>query len=222
MIFFRFVIIFFLMLGLIQSVLAHSIESRYEAELRAICCSPDLKHCWNKIIKLSEVRLIINTIQKEGTIYPVSDNEHHLTQKFNTFWDPCTRTISINSSSHRAESDLITSILFELHNALVNKHLVYLDYQAAAGIIDPESYVQSVEKIEYQNSLNTSQLARKGVQKGIFPENTELRTYPTFEEHYSVQKAGGHSSYIAANYYNLSPLKQKRRGIRYLQPKEKL
>lgn len=160
---------------------------------------------------LPEARRLINAVQKEGSISLISDNHHHLTQQFGAFWDPCCRVITINSSSDRLEGDLITSIIFELYNASVNSELINFDYLAAAGAIDRETYVRSIEKIEYQNSLNTSQLARKGVLKGVFPENTELRTYATFEEHYCVQKKGGHTSYIANNYNNLALSKKMQR-----------
>lgn len=199
---FRNYCLFLLFLFHISSL--HAIVGHYECQLQSICCSSDLKQCWKKILQLPEARLLINKVQKEGIIALVSNNDHHLTKKFGAFWDPSNRIITINSSSHRSEADLIISIIFELHNASSNKHLTRLHYLAAAGAIDRESYVQSVEKIEYQNALNASILARKGVDKGVFPENTLMQTYPTFEEHYKVQKAGGHSSHIAHNYIYLA------------------
>lgn len=181
----------------------------------AIQCAPQLKHCLDKIQKLPEARKLIATIQKEGSIRIAVNNDHHLSKEFGAFWDPAHRVITVNYSSHRSEGSLIASIIFEMHNASVNSKINHLDYLASKGQIDRDSYVEGIERLEYKNSINASKLAQQGIKKGIFPKTAHLPTYSNFDEHYRIQKEGGHSAYIAKNYDQIAP--RKARNIRFIQ-----
>lgn len=175
-----------------------------------VSCSPQLKNAVNKIQKLPEAKKLIDMIQQEGAIQIVV---HHntLSDQFGAFWDPDTRLICISLTKSATEGRVIASIIFELHNALMNKKISYFHDLAAAGNIDKETYVRSIEHIEYQNSLWASAMAHNGIKKGLFPADTHLNTYKNFEEHYHYQIIGGHSAWIAKTYDHLAPKSSSRK-----------
>lgn len=208
---FKIFLYFFCLISFLQFQTAQAAKSKIE-NTSAIQCAAQLKGCLNKIQQLPEARQLITDIQKEGPIKITVNDNHYLSKQFGAFWDPCNRVITVNYSSHRSEGSLIGSIIFELHNASVNSKLIRLDNLAASGKIDREAYVEGVERLEYQNSLNASALTKKGIQKGIFPKSAYLPTYSTFEEHFRIQKEAGHSAFIAKNYNHLAPRKT---NVRY-------
>lgn len=187
----------------LNSVNAANLKSASVNSLNSIPCSSELKGCLKKIHRLPEARKLIAAIQKEGPFKVVVNNNHHLSQKFGAFWDPCQRVITVNYNHHLSEGSLIGSIIFELHNASINSKLRHLDSLAIQGKIDCATYVEGVERLEYQNSLNASALTKKGIQKGIFPKSAFLPTYHTFEEHFRIQKEAGHSAFIAGTFKSL-------------------
>lgn len=172
--------------------------------VKSIPCARQLQSCLDKILQLPEAKRLISSIQQEGNIRVIVNNDHYLSRQFDAFWDPHYRTITVNYSSHPDEGSLIGSIVFELHNASMNSQLKHLNYLAETGRIDREAYIEGMEKIEYQNSLNASYLTYQGIQRGIFPKSAFLPTYATFEEHYRIQKKGGHSAYIGHNYDSIA------------------
>lgn len=171
---------------------------------QVVVCAPQLQNCLKTIQKIPEARKLINDVQKEGAIRVTLSNEY-LSRQFGAFWDPDNRLISVNLSAHRSEGELIGSILFELHNALINSKLDHLDHLAAMGRIDKEYYVESVERLEYYNSKKAAAIAEIGIKSGVFPASARLNTYRNFEEHYHIQKMAGHSAWIAKTYDNLAP-----------------
>lgn len=173
-----------------------------ETNLQSIPCSPELKKQLEKILKVPEARTLIASIQQQGSFRIVA-NHHKLSKQFGAYWDLDRRQVCINCASHVSEGRVIGSILFELHNALITAKYDHLDHLAATGQIDKESYVRSSEYLEYQNSLMAAQIAKKGIEMGIFPKDACLPTYSDFEEHYHFQKVGGHSAWIAKNFDNL-------------------
>lgn len=180
----------------ISALTIHTVNG---AEIR---CAPQLKNSLNTIQKLSEARELISNIQKEGQIsIALNDNG---SEQFNAFWDPERRIIFVNITRESTPGSLIGSILFELHNAYINSKLNHLDQLAMQGRISKRNYVEGVERLEYQNSLATAKLAEKGIALGLFPANARLPTYDTFEEHFRIQKMGGHSAWIANTYDQLT------------------
>lgn len=177
---------------------------------QVISCAPELQDCLFKIQQLPETRNLISTIQKEGPIRIVINDDHYLTKKFGAFWDPNHRTITVNYSNDISEGSLIGSIVFEMHNALVNSKMLDLDNLAVAGKIDRDAYVEEFERLEYKNSKDASKLVQKGIRKGVFPRSAYLPTYETFEEHFYVQKEAGHSDFIGRNFDQLAPRKVHR------------
>lgn len=169
----------------------------------SIVCSPKLQSCLTAIEMLPEAKKLLDSIQQEGPIRITTSNSS-LAKQFGAFWDPDDRVICVNLAFHSSEGKLIGSILFELHNASINSKLEHLDFLAYKKKINRDHYVESVERLEYQNSKNAAALAEKGVQLGIFPSSARLPTYRNFEEHFRMQQEGGHSSQIAHNYDQLS------------------
>lgn len=187
----------FISIVLLQIGYADNQKSHFE---QAIPCAPELQGCLSKIQQLPEARNLIATIQKEGGIQIVINNDPNLTKQFGAFWDPSHRIITVNYSRQIPEGSLIGSIIFEMHNALVNSKMIKLDNLAATGKIDRDAYVEEFERLEYKNSKDASRLVQKGIQRGVYPENAHLYTYTTFEEHFYVQKEAGHSEFIARNF----------------------
>lgn len=173
-------------------------------ELPLVQCTPQLRKYMDKIEQLPEAKELLNRIQKEGKIFVKFDSGDYLSQRFGAFWDPDSRTIFVAYSNPVSAGDVIGSIIFELHNALMNSHLERLHSLAVMRKINKENYVRGIEKIEYENSLKAATLAEKGIKEGLFPANARLPTYKNFEEHYRMQKIGGHSAWIASIYDNLS------------------
>ncbi len=172
-------------------------------ELRSINCDPQLQPTVIKILKIAEARDLIAKIQQEGP-FQIVVNNHVLSRQFGAYWDMEKRTVCINLPFHETEGRVIGFILFELHNAVVTSQLDALDDRVSNGKISKEDYVEAVEFIEFQNSQKTAQLAQKGIDLGFFPKDARLPTYNTFEEHFRIQKIGGHSAWIERTYNELS------------------
>lgn len=175
-------------------------------QTQAVSCGRELQSCWNKILKIPEIKTLIARIQKEGS-FSIVAYQHPLSEKFGAFWDLDQRVICVDVAN-RSEGERIGSILFELHNAAVTSQYQVLDEKASQGKINRESYIQAVEHLEYQNSLQASKLANKGIILGIFPREAFLPTFASFAEHYRVQRMGGHSQFIGRNYDQLSSQSQ--------------
>ncbi len=194
----------FSFLLILQMSLAAATTAANNAQLAPINCAPQLQKSLVKILNIAEARSLITAIQQEGPIQIEVSNES-LSKQFGAFWDETERTICVNIGSHSSEGEVIGSILFELHNAAVNSKLEYYDNLAVAGKIDRESYIQSIEYLEYENSKKAAKIAEKGIAMGIFSPSARLPTYRNFEEHYRFQKIGGHSAYIGSTYDQLAP-----------------
>jgi hypothetical protein len=171
------------------------------AYLPNVYCTPQLLPSLITIQKLPEARELIANIQKEGPLQLRLGNMA-VAEQFGACWDPSNRIIFVNPAPNRS---VIGSILFELQNAFITSKLDQLDHLASQGKISRDSYVEAVERLEYQNSLNAASLARKGIQMKLYPRDALMPTYPTFEEHYRLQKIGGHSAWIANTYNNIAP-----------------
>ncbi len=166
-------------------------------------CPPSLESVIGKIEVLPEGKTLVQSILKEGKVR-VALSDHPLARQFGAFWDPDLRVVFVNRSWHGSEGEVIASILFELHNASITKKIDHLDALASARQIGRDAYVESMEYLEYQNSIQASAMAKKGVEGGIFPPTTHLFTYSSFDEHFWYQKKGGHSAMIAKNYDQLA------------------
>lgn len=143
-----------------------------------------------------ETNKFVKKVLKEGPIalqwIPLGE-EH-------AYWSAEKRVIALNSSRPWEEGEKIYSILFELHNADATTAFNNLDIKASKNRLSKAYYVETVERLEYNNLLKTSKLLEAGVRKGYFPSSTYIPDCPPFQEHFQLQKRYGHSRFIANKY----------------------
>ncbi len=163
--------------------------------------SPELRRPLHLLYHFDESRQILSKVEAEA---PLNVSLTQLGERgSNAIWDPNRWTILLNSSKKRTIGVNVRSILFELHNALSNKKFVYYNGLARAGKISKAAYVETIERIEYQNALQTIAILKKGIELNIFPKDADWNVAPNFEEHFQIQKKAGHSQFITYNYDNL-------------------
>jgi len=190
-----FLLIVFLFSSFIGTVACSSNSSSPASELY---CARSLKPVLNKIQQLPQVEQLIQQATEEG---PVSIQENNrYSSKFEGYWSSDDRTIVLTKHRNTTEGGLISTMLFELHNAKRNKDFRTLDHQALRGEISKGEYVEAVEYIEYENALAVSALLDEGIEMGIFPRNSAWHPHRSFEDHYRLQRTSGHSKWIAKNY----------------------
>ena len=171
-----------------------------------IKCSPQLQSCLKAIQKLPEAKNLIDAILSKGPLQILA-KKAALAQQFGACWDPSDRIILIDLSSHRSEGELIGSILFELHNALTTSEFDRLDALAENRQISKNKYVESKERLEYENSLQAAAMAEKGIQSKLIPASSRLHVYDSFKEYYYYQKKSGHSANFLEAYDRLASKK---------------
>lgn len=165
-------------------------------------CSPELKPFIQHIQQLPEANELLDQIWKEGPVKIFNSQTNPIAQQFGACWDSERRIIFVNAN--RSEGQVYKSIIFELHNALVNSKMDYYDKLAINKQISKEDYIRAIEHLEYINSKNGAKIADLGIAKGLFPQECRFHTYKDFEEHYKWQIYGGHSQVIGQNYEYLS------------------
>lgn len=190
-------LLFLVILSLTFSL--HSSQNNFKTSSSIIYCSPQLQKCLETILKVPEGRNLVNAVRKEGSFQIIAISTL-LSKQFGAYWDPDHRMIFLNFSPHESDGSLIGSLLFELHNALVNSEINQLNQQAKDRKISKKDYVESMEYLEYKNSLNASKLSQIGINLGIFPNDSYLPTYKSFKEHLEAQKMSGHSDYFSHNF----------------------
>jgi len=184
-----------------------------------------LKQAISAIEKIPEITAILREVQKDGPITVKFEDLNSF--DFEALWNSQSRTIVVNASKDRSLGNIITSIVFELHNAKSNHNLRNLFEKALKGKINKDTYVRNVEKMEHQNALETSKLMNLGISKGVFPEEARWNMYEDFEDHYKLQQIYNHSQWLAARYDEMTPIKRKQEfkgsinGLSKMSQKEK-
>ena len=150
------------------------------------------------LYRLEETKQLLAMAEKEGPIkiYTASFGF----EASNAAWMAYERTVYLNFSKPRSQGSLISSIVFELHNALCSRQFAHYDHLASKGQISRNQYIEAIERIEYMNAHKTAEILYKGVRRGIFPSDAFWCIAPTFEEHYQVQIEAGHSALIGYIY----------------------
>lgn len=169
-----------------------------------IHCDPELRSCLQAIQKVPEGKELVDSVKNQGA-FGIVVTHSSLSQKFGAYWDPQQRLISLNPSAHSSQGELIGSLIFELHNALNSARFDHLDHLATTGQINKENYIATVEKLEFENSINAANIAKKGIQMGVLPNTSQLPTYKSFQEHFYYQKLAGHSAWVGHVYDQLAP-----------------
>jgi hypothetical protein len=191
---------------IVLSILFLQIQCIYAENARPyIHCSPQLQGYIHQIQQLPEARRLIDNILAEGPL-AILTNHEELSHQFGAFWDPDHRQICVNLNGYKQdrEGHVLGSIIFELHNALRSKEALRLHELARMGQIDKRTYIEKMERHEYQNSLDAARLAQIGIDRGLFPSGARLPTYRSFEEHFRMQQIGGHSDWYAGLYDHLT------------------
>ncbi|MBA2369367.1 MAG: hypothetical protein H0V82_10155 [Candidatus Protochlamydia sp.] len=167
-----------------------------------INCAKEIQEDLLAIYRVPEGKVLIDTILNEGSL-KIIVKKTSVSEQFGAYWDPDTRTICLAVAAKQNEC-ITGALLFELHNALVTSKIDQLDDLASKRQLNRASYVESMEYLEYVNSLNASKIAEKGIQMGILDQEARLPTYPSFKEHFHMQKISGHSAHFSRNYDRLA------------------
>jgi hypothetical protein len=190
----------------------------YSANFKS--CPKELAKASQTVLQLPEANRLLDQVQQEGGIHLVYDRS---SKPYNACWMSPTRTIHVIGKEHRTFASYISSILFEMHNAKQDKKLEYLFQLAERGWITKSEYIESMERIEHQNALETMALIKKGMQLGVYPKDSFWEVPVSFKEHFAIQIEMGHSALHGQTYDALS---RKRKGIsqreRYLTLKKML
>jgi len=195
---FCFYIIFFSLLPHLQQNLeALSLKGSHQGAEKAMVALTKVPE-FNEVVKKAEA---YGAIKLEVVAMP--------NEQFEAFWDSTHRVIRINQAKQPELGSLITSILFELHNAASDPHFRQLYHQAKSGQLNKERYVEKVERMEHQNALNTCTILQKGIRLGYFPKEADWSILRSFDDHYKLQQLHGHSQWIANNFDMMFPSRQR-------------
>ncbi len=192
----KFIYIFLLLSFLLSSVVFA--ETHTVRPLHSIECSSQFKDLLFTLQKLPRAKAFIETVLEEGEI-SIQENRV-FPQSFTAYWDSREKTIWLTTTKGASREALMSSLLFELHNASRERDFQYFDTLAAQRKISKKKFVEAIEYIEYQNLLATVSILEEGIEKGVFPSECK-RTYDsTFKEHFHTQKETGHSAWIEEHY----------------------
>jgi hypothetical protein len=148
-----------------------------------------------------ESNQVINKALKEGSITVEILNKG---MPFEAMWASTIRKIAIDGRSHSDQGKILCHLLFELTNAVSESKYQDLYLMAKNGLIDCDSYVETVEKIEHQNMVQTVDIIEKGIATGVFPSSARWTIVYDFAIHYKIQQLVGHSLLIAEEYQDIA------------------
>lgn len=163
-------------------------------------CSQELETVYQTIVQLPEVCELVCQVLQEGPLQ-IQPNSF-LSDQFEGYWNSNDRSVYITISRDPTFSEMIITMLFELHNASRDRDFNHIYNLAVDGLIDRDQYVEKMEYIEYENVLATSLLLKKGVEMGIFPDDCVWNVSPSFTEHFEIQKERGHSAWFENDFDN--------------------
>lgn len=175
--------------------------SAEESQKHPLYCAQELQPTLETLRKLPEIEELVQRILQDGPLH--IDHNDRLSKQFDGYWDPYHRTILITEWENQSEASRITTMLFEMHNALRSKEFKKIDQRAYKRELTKEQYMRMSEHVEYENCLSTSNLLNKGIQKGLFPKSSAWPVHDNFEDHYSWMKRSGHANWYANSYKNM-------------------
>lgn len=149
-----------------------------------------------KLQNLPEGKQLIEEANKEGPI----TIKFQRGLSFAAFWETSQRVIVIDPDKNPTEGIRLTSLVFELHNALHDTRFQDHIEGALTGSLNKGQYVESLERMEHQTGLKTAALLQKGVKEKRFPHDAYQPIFQDFAEHYHMQQMTGHSQWIANSY----------------------
>lgn len=164
-------------------------------------CDLNMRPAFEKTLELQEVKQLWEQINREGTVRIKGMQNGQ--DRFKAFWEGEQRIICVNLSLRPTIGEQISSLLFEMHNALRDQKALVLYNRAAKGEISKETFATEMERVEYHNSLDACNLLDKGVRCGLFPKECYLKRYPNFEEFLLAQKAHGHYQHYLRTWHEI-------------------
>lgn len=162
-----------------------------------------LKKAVSLISELPETHELLAKLQREGKIH--LEYQQKSRQDFEALWLDEARLIALNPKRCHRLADQIRCLLFELHNAQGTEAFKQLDHLAEQGKLDKTHYVEAVERLEHRHVLETAQLLKLGVSRGLFPQEASWTIMENFEDHYDMQQLTGHSTHVAEVYDQIAP-----------------
>lgn len=164
------------------------------------CKDPLLNQALLSIYQLPEGRALIEQVESEG---PIAICSSSFNSESNALWNGTERKVVLNATKKRPFGGLIQSMFFELHNAAAEAQFCQLDQMAQKKLIDRESYIEAIEKLEHSNALSTCNFLEKGIHLGLFPVDAKWPVPQHFKQHYQFQKQCGHAQAIGSIYDHL-------------------
>lgn len=193
----KLLILFFCIFSTIQNPNPGSVSiSNVEQKQHSLRCCETMKSILAKLKQLDEVNDLIDKILEKG---PLSiEMNRHLSKEFEGYWSSSNRTIYITKNHN--DGSLMTTLLFEMHNAVNDSELDRLDQLAAQRKLNRKQYIEAVERWEYENAKATTKILNKGIRMGLFPRDCYWPISEDFENHFRCQKSAGHSAHIGKMY----------------------
>lgn len=166
-----------------------------------VFCEKEFQPILTKIEELPDAAKLIESVLEEGS-FRIEKNRH-LSKQFEGYWSGEKRTIYLTKTKKIGEGDLISTILFELHNAKAMREFDHLDHLATKRLLNKKGYVRAIEHLEYRNARLTSAILNAGIEKGLFPKSCYWPLDANFESHLAIQENMGHSNWIGQMYEEL-------------------
>lgn len=195
----KILILFFCVFSQIAISTTPLLSAQKQQQAQVYCCK-ELEPLFLNLKQLPEVNELLDKILERGRL-KIQFNKN-LSKKFDGYWSPVDRTIYITKS--RSPSRMMTTILFEMHNAVEDAELQELDYLAMHRKLTKKKYIQAVERWEYNHAKATASIINKGIRLGLFSRDCYWPVSETFEEHLAIQKSCGHSAHIGKMYDSIS------------------
>lgn len=170
-------------------------EQKQQQQAHVHCCK-ELEPLFLDLKQIPEVNELLEKILERGRL-KIQFNKS-LSKKFDGYWSPVDRTIYITKS--RSAARMMTTILFEMHNAVDDAELEELDYLAMHRKLTKKKYIEAVERWEYKHARATASIINKGIHLGLLSRECYWPVSDTFEEHLAIQKSCGHSAHIGKMY----------------------
>lgn len=178
---------------------AYSIESSLEAR------HPNVRAVILQLKRMPESNEVIRQALGMGSITVEMSSKG---MPFNAMWENYERRIVVDKRASKDQGSLLCHLLFELTNAVAEPRYQELCELAIDGLIDCDSYVEAVERIEYENMVRTVAIIEKGISSGIFPSTAGWEVIHDFDIHYKIQQLAGHSLLIAKEYQEITGRKR--------------
>lgn len=160
--------------------------------------TPEVAKPLSYLYQIDEFRQLMAEVENEGAI---SIRTADFGMKISgAMWVSNKRAIYLNSASHLSLGNMIRSILFELHNAKTEKWFLYYDKMACEGRISKNEYIETIERLEYENVVRTVYILNKGIRMGLLPREAHWEVARTFQEHLHMQRHCGHSGLIGQTF----------------------